>query len=126
MYEVVEVYLVYPDHVELAKMVWRGFGAGLPSSTEDLQHLRYRYVNGSLAVEGAPLGTGVLIQVKHMVGPKVLVDHREAYPREYVAARAGVAVSLLELALDLVRGRPHQGGPASIASLRPYFPELTS
>jgi len=103
LYEVVEVYLVYPDHVELAKMVWRGFGAGLPSSTKDLQYLRYKRIDRGLAVEEVTLGAGVLVQVKHMVNPRVLVDHREIYPKEYVAAKAGVAVSLLGLALGLVR-----------------------
>lgn len=103
LYEVVEVYLVYADRLELARMVWRGFGAGLPSSTEDLQYLRHRYLEGAQVVEGVSISSGaLLVQVRHMVNPKVLVNHREVYPRGCLAIRAGVAVSLVELALGLI------------------------
>jgi len=99
------MYLVYADRVELARMSWRGFGAGLPSSAEDLKHLRYRYVDKGFIVEGVPVSTGaVLLRVKYMVNPKVLVNHREVHPREYLALRAGVVTNLVELALGMVRG----------------------
>jgi len=99
------VYLVYVDRLELARMVWRGFGAGLPSSTEDLRYLRYRYLEGVRVAEGVPINANtLLLQVKHMVSPKVLVNHREVHPREYLALKVRVAASLVELALGLARG----------------------
>ncbi len=108
--EVVEVYLVYVDRLELAKVTWRGFGAGLPSSTEDLQYLRYRYLDGIKVVKGVAINVSTLfLQVKYMVSPRVLVNHREFYPRDYLALKVGVAASLVELALSLTLGCPYLG-----------------
>lgn len=101
---VVEEYALEGCGLRLVGFGWAGFGAGMPSSTGDLEGcvLSQSPSGGLRAAVNLEMGGSVTIAVKHMLRPRLLVDGREVGAGESVAMRTCLKVSLLELAVRYI------------------------
>lgn len=72
--KVVEVLEIKGGCVYLARILWQGYGAGMPSSTVDIPDGRVKIVNGMYEGSmGKCLGSTITVNLDYMVEGKVVV-----------------------------------------------------
>lgn len=96
--KVVETYEVVDCEVRLARLVWPGHGAGLPSTPNDLP-VQVTESDGEYVAEDISLGSVMKASVKHRINASLVVNGREIPCNEAVEVRACVRVPLAALLL---------------------------
>lgn len=88
---VVETYEVLGCEIKLTKLVWPGYGAGLPSRPDDLAGSPTTDSEGYMVKSTSlRLGRVLTLSVKYRVAPRLTINGGEAGPGDLVEIRACV------------------------------------
>ncbi len=94
---ITEEYHITNCEIRLAKFVWPGYGAGLPSKTNDTSSHEIDE-NKNYVVRNITLNTTVLrISMKHRINPKLTINGEEVVSSGEVVVITCTRISLIEL-----------------------------
>lgn len=98
--DIVEEYEIYECRIQLVRFVWSGYGAGLPSSLDELGRLRSSNAS-RLVLEEIPISSNTLrLEIKFMVNPKITINGKIVEASDEVVLVACSKVPLVDVIIS--------------------------